>query len=371
MSSGIFSKYEGAENRVTAAFTATLRTLSVQSFEFVLQRLSEEMVGEVFLSIYDQRSRGGKGVPDAQISASFLIIVETKLSEGAFEEDQLEAHTDRLVPVEDSPYKYRILLTISPEETRSRALTSISEKYPESGIVFSHLSFLRLTAIFEELFEERGPYMSEVESYIINEFLNQLSEQGLVGTSDQERLEKTMVVAGGHAWPFYMQVSDEKHVGAYICQPNRPYRGSGYLAFYYSKKIMPVVPRIRAVFPEVDFSLPDDESPNSLIAALEEQIVFGPGYSDSSDKETLVLEAKSAINHDVEQGNSNRGDVRMIFLLTLPKDSDNLSGLPVEGILNDSKNKNGDLAPYTMGVWRNVETSSLSEAKLTSQITKV
>ena len=59
-----------------------------------------------------------------------------------------------------------------------------------------------------------------------------------IGQTEDTRSDDTLVVAAGAAWAFYL-----RHA-AYVCQADRSFRASDYMAFYRRKRIEARVPSI-------------------------------------------------------------------------------------------------------------------------------
>ena len=78
MSDSIFSTYRAGENRVTASILAVLRSLSLGRCQRILAALLEQSEFEL-VRFQNQPAKGSIGVPDAEISSSFRILVETKI----------------------------------------------------------------------------------------------------------------------------------------------------------------------------------------------------------------------------------------------------------------------------------------------------
>ncbi len=105
-----------------------------------------------------------------------------------------------------------------------------------------------------------------------------------------------VVVPARDAWDEY------DTYGIYICQPGRRFREVEYLAFYRSKRIEAVVPRIIGVYDHVEMS-------RGNAGAL----------SDGNENDRAVSDL---ITRLLDEGERSEGDCNQVFLLTQPDDAD-------------------------------------------------
>jgi len=232
MRSSIFSTYSTGENRVTASILAVLRCLSLGQIERLLGAIMEQS-GFQLVRFQNQPAKGGKGVPDAEISSSCRLIVETKISRNAVREEQLRVHLKRLDTVSEIT---RALLVLTPDDSQPKAIDRIKDP----RLVWA--SFASLDQAVDELLADKSEVTSEREAFLLHELKKMLEEQGLIGSASE-----VLVVPARDAWPEY----EEFH--AYVCQPNRPFRPVKRIAFYSSGRIYPVVPTIRETHEDLPF----------------------------------------------------------------------------------------------------------------------
>lgn len=89
MSGTIFSTYRQGENRVTSTIIQVLKNLPINLVERFLVMLTEDDRKSFFV-FKNQVKVGATGtVPDAEISASFRILIETKNEVNAVRTEQL------------------------------------------------------------------------------------------------------------------------------------------------------------------------------------------------------------------------------------------------------------------------------------------
>jgi hypothetical protein len=228
----LFSTYSTGENRVTASILAVLQALSLRHTE----RILGAMAGAPELQLLDfsnQVARGGRGVPDAVISGSIRLLIETKTARNAVNAEQVARHLDRLNQAVEAT---RVLLVLTPDTAPPSALAS----FPGKTVVWS--SFAALDQAIDELLGDRGEVVSEREAFLLRELQVMLEEENLLPAPDE-----VLVVAALWALDEYRRTS------AYVCQPNRTFRDVERMAFYTQGEIAPLVPKIVAKYDAVAF----------------------------------------------------------------------------------------------------------------------
>jgi hypothetical protein len=223
MSESIFSTYRAGENRVTASIIAVLRSLSLGRCERVLAALLEQSEFEL-VRFQNQPSKGNVGVPDAEISSSFRILIETKIKPNALKQEQLARHVQRF---EDGSEQIQRLLVLTPDLESP----DVIDKIGDPRIMWA--SFAALDQAVEELFADREEVVSEREAFLLRELQGMLEEEKLISSS-----EDTVVIPGKHAWPEYREFH------AYVCQPGRHFRQVSHMAFYTKNAIRELVPKV-------------------------------------------------------------------------------------------------------------------------------
>ena len=148
---------------------------------------------------------------------------------------------------------------------------------------------------------------------------------------------RVLVVAARRAWPMY------KRFGVYRCQPMRSFRDSEYMAFYTDGEIKPLVAKIRLVIESLDVG--NEEGLESL----------------SERNKELIEELKKKIEGREQE---LEGTHKYMFL---SEPDDNETVRLIKPITNDSKDKNGNLTPFTFGQ-RYVTLESLKNAGKTSDL---
>lgn len=315
MRTSIFSTYSTGENRVTASILAVLRSLALNRIERLLGALMERSELQL-LRFENQPSRGGKGVPDAVITGSCRIFLETKIKRNSVRADQLRRHLDRLDAAGEA---VQVLLVLTPDSSVPATVTSIDD----ARLVWTN--FEALDQAIEELLADQAEVISEREAFLLRELQGMLAEEKLVGSQ-----KDVLVVPARNAWPEYLEYQ------AYACQPNRPFQPVWRLSFYESGQIQPLVPTILKVH---------------------ESVVFEKGRHRGTLGD---LVARLLAGTTRQEGMSYK-----VLLLSHPKDSKTVR---LEGpIMNDLVSESGRTVAFTQSQ-RYVSLDRLLKAKATSEL---
>lgn len=223
MSDSIFSTYRAGENRVTASILAVLRSLSMGRCERILGALLEQSEFEL-VRFQNQPSKGTAGVPDAEISSSFRVLIETKTKPHTVRKEQLTRHVQRF---KDGKEQVQRLLVLTPDSEAP----GVIDQLRDARITWA--SFAALDQAIEELLGDKHEVISEREAFLLRELQGMLEEDELIRPS-----KDTLVIPGRHAWPEYQEFH------AYVCQPKRSFRQVSHIAFYTKNKIRELVPQI-------------------------------------------------------------------------------------------------------------------------------
>jgi hypothetical protein len=311
----LFSTYSTGENRVTASILAVFRCLSLRHTE----RILGAMLGAPELELLDfsnQVARGGPGVPDAVISGSIRLLIETKTARNAVDIAQLRRHLEKLNTASETT---KMLLVLTPDAARPPAMESL----PSDVTVWS--SFAALDQAIDELLRDRGEVVSEREAFLLRELQVMLDEESLLTAVDE-----VLVVAALWALDEYRTTS------AYVCQPNRTFRDVQRVAFYTMGEIAPFVPKIVETFPAVEFRRGEYEGRlGAVVDAL------------------------------VDRALRQEGRQYKVMLLTSTDDPDTIR--LQAPIVNDLTSETGRNIAFTQGQ-RYVSLSRLQAAKTTSQL---
>ena len=232
------------------------------------------------VSFQNQTAKGGKGVPDASITASCRLLVETKIERNAVRRDQIQRHLERL---NAAPEAVKVLLVLTPDDTSPAALSELADPR------MAWASFSALDQAIEELLKDPSEVISEREAFLLRELQAMLAEEELISAAND-----VVVVPARDAWPEYREFH------AYVCQPKRPFQGVRRMAFYTGGAIQTLVPTILETLDEVLF---EPEAHKGALGALVDRMLSvgvretGQLYkvvmlSPPDDTRTLKLERK-------------------------------------------------------------------------------
>jgi hypothetical protein len=346
MSKGIFSTYRQGENRVTSSILAVFRALSMSRTERLLGVLLQQPDFEL-VHFEDQPRAGGPGVPDAMITSSVLVLIETKITRGAVHDAQLQRHLQKLGA---SPLANKRLLVLTPD----RESPLPAERLTDPRICWA--SFDALHQAIDELLSDRREVSSERETFLLRELQGMLDEERLLtpptilqGVARSVRRDQhednaisasspaasliradTVVVAAKWAWGNYLRT------GGYECQPERSFRRVDRLAFYVDQKIETRIPRVESVHANIE--LRRGAHPGRLGEIVDRLLDIVPQCE---------------------------GELRQIFVLSKPEDEATV--VLAAPIVNDLVSDSGRVIAFTQGQ-RYASLDRLRVAKATSEL---
>jgi hypothetical protein len=255
MPDSIFSTYRTGENRVTASILAVLRSLGLQRTERILGAVMERSEFQL-VSFQNQVARGGEGVPDATITASCRLVVETKIKRNTVKLEQLRRHLERL---NESPETTKLLLVLTPDEAQPAALAELADP----RVAWS--SFADLDQAIDELLGDRSEVISEREAFLLRELQVMLRQEELVFQANDVVVRLSNGMQAGY-------VLEEHAVDV------APLLDAGHKHIAYVKKILTGG---RTPIPVIVASLfsPDADRPDAI---SEHQVPRKPSVSASS-----------------------------------------------------------------------------------------
>lgn len=212
---------------------AVLSSLSIDN----MQKLVGSLIGKSELELIHFTNQPANtkdlshSIPDAEISGDFKILIETKLSPNKVSVEQIEKH---LKIIGNKPNYYLIILT--PNKEVSGNIKSLVR----DQVIW--VSFNDLNNVIDGLFEEEDSLISEKEAFLLRNYQCMLLEEGLIYDEND-----VLVIPARFAWKEYEDTS------SYICQANRTFRKTDFMAFYRDGVIQEYVPRIIKVFDSVLF----------------------------------------------------------------------------------------------------------------------
>ena len=312
----IFSTYKAGENRVTGSFLAVLRSLSLDRMQSLLSKLLEDSNFEL-IQFVNQPSQGADGVPDAMIQSTVCLLIETKVKLNSVNLPQLQRHLKRL---SESSAATKRLLVLTPDKDEPKAIAELNTQQ----VAWS--SFADLNEAIEEILSDRRQVVSERETFLLRELQNMLEAEHLLANQHD-----IVVVAARNAWPEYQALH------AYICQADRPFQNVTHLAFYASRAIQPVCPRILDIRDNVEIK------------------AGGEGGAIGQLVERLIAEARRPL-----------GGRFKIMILSAPDAAETIK--LDSAVLNDKvSEETGIPVGFTMGQ-RYVSRAALLKAKKTSDL---
>jgi hypothetical protein len=292
-----------------------MKFLSLQRTERLLGAIMEQSEFEL-VNFQNQPSKGGDGVPDASISSSCRILIETKIKRDTVKIDQLRRHLKRL---DDDKESEQFLLVLTPDESRPLVIDKLQDK----RIVWA--SFASLDQAIEELLSDNQEIVSEREAFLLRHLQIMLIEKNLIGS-----VNDIVVIPARKAWSEYNETN------AYVCQAERVFQPVKYLAFYESSQIHPIVPKI---------------------LEIHDSIVF----ERSIHKGRLG----EVVNSFIESRRREEGGIHKVILLSAPDDPQTQRlNAP---IVNDLTSESGRKTAFTQNQ-RYVSLDRLKKARTTSEL---
>lgn len=317
----LYSRYDIEENRVTDFVLTVLQSLSVRRMEHLLSAL---LRNDERLILFDQQIQHGKGsVPDGSISASFRILIETKIRPNSVGIDQLRNHLELL---SDNGSLHSHLLVLTPDHVEPEACAILCKA--GKPVVWS--SFDDFSRAIDELLGDPSDPAMDREVFLLRELQAMFRRLNLVASSSE-----VLIVAARSAWPEYEKYS------AYVCQPDRPFKNVQHMGFYFNKAIQRVLPRIETV-----------EDAISL-----ERVEFRRGIHSGRLGELVEKMLADKVR--------NEGETYKVLLLTGESDARTVT-LPAN-ISNDLASDSGRRIAYVVG-HRYARMESLKQARTTSDL---
>lgn len=317
MSNPLFSTYSQGENRVTATLLAVFERLSFAIVEQILQAVMEEP--ETTLVSFQNQPAGPKSVPDARIFASFSYWIETKTARDAVRLSQVRNHLEALDHAGYGPAETKRLLVLTPDAHMPAGLQRIGD----DRVVWSNFENL-VTAVQdaiqvdEDWLASSAPLPTEAERELLRELVQFLASEGLVGDTH----DRVLIVAARKAYPEY------RRYGLYFCQPNRSFRRSVRLGFYYKGEVQAEFPKIRASVESI---------------RIDEEAVRSDPELTPEQRQRLL----DAIAQLQEEGNPRSGKQEKVLFLSPPDSEETLN--IASPIRNDLTSDSGRTIAFTQG----------------------
>ncbi len=295
----IFGHYSQEENRVTAALLQIFKVGGTNFIADVISQIDDIDFPSSEINIITQE-REKENVYDGVLSCnfSFRVLVESKIKQGAINSKQLEG----LIQNAENDTDY--ILYVTPDFEKPEELNQSDKIY--------WTNWKKISQILSELNTNTEPL-----NFLINEFGKYLENLGLLDIISYKN--RVQIVAGSCGEPRAL----DKNV--YICQNERTFRPSKYLAFYNRGGIHSLFEIIGE---------PQNNCDLSKMPVLSDYLKkYEPNY---------------------------KGDKRQVYQLKLINDKLNIPCVRT--------NEKGHKVPYTMGVFRYTTIDKLKAAKTTDDL---
>ena len=245
-----------------------------------------------------------KTVPDGLLKSDFSFKL--------YVESKIKGNSINITQLEGHKNEIKtsndFLLYLTPDDTKPEILES------------THwANWIQIINIFEDYCEVNKKDNKELIKFLVTHFKILLTNNKLLGKTWDLNSDNVIIVAGSTAEGVALEFN------YYICQNKRTFRSAKYLAFYNNNQIEHIF--------EIDKAPEDDVNLN-----------VRPEFS-------LYLKEKEP---------SYNGDLRRVFTL--------INHRKFNPIINDSKDKNGKLCPYSYGQPRYSKIEKVNAAKRTSQL---
>ena len=234
MNKSIFSTYSQNENRVTSTLLAVFERINTNTLTNILQGIMED--NNVQLTVFDNQVKTDKTntVPDGEISSSFKYLIETKIKSETVDTAQIKGHLKLL---EEAPYDDKRLIVITNDREKPDKLNELNDQ----NIIY----WCNFDSIFDSISNiiENDRLISEREKYLLEELKIFITEEDLLS---EDISNKILVVPASIAYQHYLDYK------VYVCQPNRSFQPSTYMAFYSKNTLYKEVPKILATIEAFD-----------------------------------------------------------------------------------------------------------------------
>lgn len=364
----IFSNYSQGENRVTSSIISVISKLSLDSITYIFGEIERKNGIEGFkdlIKFEDQASHSikttkesQKTIPDAEISANFKYMIETKIKSGVVDIKQISNH------LKIKPSK---LIVLTPDV--ECPITELLENDENKDRLY-WLNFDSLVEIFNNLVDgiaqdylsSRTIRLFEHERFLLVELVDYIIKENLLSENYSDNV---LVIPAKTAW------SDYGEYKFYICQENRTFRPANYLAFYYDGGIQQKVPQIIGWIDSIPTSKGTELKEEDFKKILEESFkvnkVYAKGKEEETIKQQIINNSLANINDWIKNRHSNKEEFKEEFhkIIFLASD-ENIKTLSNQ-VTNNSTSTTGKNTAFVQNQ-RYVSFNKLRDAKTTSQL---
>jgi hypothetical protein len=239
MNKSIFSTYSQGENRVTSTIISVFERINLSTLLLLFQNLMNDI--SIELVKYDNQIKSSKfeSVPDARIKGSFNYFIETKIKKKAVNRKQIEGH---LTFLDSDITNDNRLLILTPDSDQPKIISN----YEGKNVYW--FNFDMLIDGIENILENYS-FITEREKYLFVELIQFIEDSNL---KSENITNKVLLIPSS----VYARTHYQNHK-VYICQPNRSFQKTNYMAFYGNNKIYREVPKIMAKIEQFDLKNQD------------------------------------------------------------------------------------------------------------------
>lgn len=366
----IFSNYSQGENRVTSSIISVISKLSLDSITYIFGEIERKNGIEEFKDLIkfedqvsysiDVNGNNQKTIPDAEVSANFKYVFETKILPNSVKknDEQISNH------LKIKPSK---LIVLTPDV--ECPITELLENDENKDRLY-WLNFDSLVEIFNNLVDgiakdslsSRTIRLFEHERFLLVELVDYIIKENLLSENYSDNV---LVIPARTAW------GDYKEYKFYICQENRPSRPANYLAFYYDGDIQKKVPQIIGWIDSIPTSkgtkLNKDNFKEILDKSFKVNKVYAKGKKEETIKRQIIDNSLANINKWIEKRHSNEEEFKEEFhkIIFLASD-ENIKTLSNQ-VTNNSTSTTGKNTAFVQNQ-RYVSFAKLQNAKTTSEL---
>jgi len=304
----IFGEYAENENRATAALLQVLRAGGEPLLREAMGTIGIQLPSNEIAIISQPLNPSGASTPDGLLKSkfSFNLYIESKLKSGQVKQNniQLEEHKKAIRTIND------YLLYVTPDSVKPVSLENVF-----------WINWRSLTEIFENYINDSHIENHQLLSFLVVEFRKLVDNFNLSPYTweNYEDSDQVLILAGSWAEGIACKYN------YYICQNNRSFRPSRYIAFYNNSKISHLF-RV-ASLPEDDVDIASDTRFTQYIANEE------PELGKGDKRKVIPLEYETELN-----------------------------------IENDKIDKNGRPCPFSYGQPRYTTSERVMKARYTSEL---
>ena len=217
----VFGEYKQKEDQVTAALLQIFKAGGEPLLRDVMNTIGLQLPDNDINILSQPTNPSGGSRPDGLLRSKFKfnLYIESKLTLGRIQKDnkQLVEHKKAITHLGD------FLLYITPHDKKPASLDGVH--WTNWKTLIESLENYTTNTKIENL---------ELVNYLVNEFRKLIDNYDLTPSTwdNYEESDQVLILAGSWAEGIAFKYS------FYICQNNRSFQPSGYIAFYNNSKIL-------------------------------------------------------------------------------------------------------------------------------------